>query len=333
MKAIGYTAPGPAEVLVEVEVNDPVPGPRDLIVDIKAVSVNPVDAKIRAKAEPESAHPKIIGYDAAGVVVATGPNVTLFKVGDEVFYSGSINRQGSNAELQAVDERIVGRKPKTLSFPDAAALPLTALTAWELLFDRLRVPYGVKSAGGSILVINGAGGVGSILIQLANRLTGLTIIATASRPETVEWVTNLGADYVVNHHEPLDQAIRGIGIDSVNYVAGLTGTDKHLNEIIEVIAPQGSLSLIDDIKLDIGACKPKSISVTWEMVFTRPLFETTDMIAQHRILNEVADLVDAGVLRTTATQNLGLVTPANLRKAHQLIETGKTIGKIVLGRE
>ncbi|MBY5502406.1 zinc-binding alcohol dehydrogenase family protein [Rhizobium leguminosarum] len=331
MKAIGYTSAGSAEVLTELEVNDPFPGPRDLVVSVKAVSVNPVDTKVRKRAEPEEGQSKIIGYDAAGVVVATGEDVSLFKVGDEVFYSGSIDRQGSNAELQAVDERIVGRRPKTISFAESAALPLTALTAWELLFERLRVPYGTKSISGSILIINGAGGVGSILIQLARRLTGLTVIATASRPETVEWVRKLGAHHVINHHEPLDRAIRQLGIQTVDYVAGLTDTDKHLGEIVEIIAPQGSLSLIDDTHLEIGRLKPKSISVTWEMVFTRPVFQTEDMIMQHRILNEVADLVDAGVLRTTAAHHVGRVSVSNLQKAHKLIEAGKTIGKIVLG--
>ncbi|MBY3178689.1 zinc-binding alcohol dehydrogenase family protein [Rhizobium leguminosarum] len=331
MKAIGYTSAGSAEVLTELEVNDPFPGPRDLVVSVKAVSVNPVDTKVRKRAEPEEGHSKIIGYDAAGVVVATGEDVSLFNVGDEVFYAGSIDRQGSNAELQAVDERIVGRRPKTLSFAESAALPLTALTAWELLFERLRVPHHMKSISGSILIINGAGGVGSILIQLARRLTGLTVIATASRPETVEWVRKLGAHHVVSHREPLDRAIRQLGIQTVDYVAGLTETDKHLDEIVEIIAPQGSLSLIDDIHLDIGNLKPKSVSVTWEMVFTRPLFQTEDMIMQHRILNEIADLVDAGVLQTTAVHHVGEVSVSNLQKAHKLIETGKTIGKIVLG--
>ncbi|MBX5132378.1 zinc-binding alcohol dehydrogenase family protein [Rhizobium lentis] len=331
MKAIGYTSAGSAEVLTEFEVNDPFPGPRDLVVSVKAVSVNPVDTKVRKRSEPEEGQSKIIGYDAAGVVVATGEDVSLFKVGDEVFYAGSIDRQGSNAELQAVDERIVGCRPKTLSFAESAALPLTALTAWELLFERLRVPYGKKSISGSILIINGAGGVGSILIQLARRLTGLTVIATASRPETVEWVRKLGAHHVVNHREPLDRAIRQLGIQTVDYVAGLTDTDKHLGEIVEIIAPQGSLSLIDDIHLDIGSLKPKSVSVTWEMVFTRPVFQTEDMIMQHGILNEIADLVDAGVLQTTAVHHVGEVSVLNLQKAHKLIETGKTIGKIVLG--
>lgn len=331
MKAIGYRKVGPVEVFEEFQVADPIPGPRELLVAVKAVSVNPVDAKVRAKAEPENGHPKIIGFDASGIVVGAGADVSLFKVGDEVFYCGSINRQGSNAELQVVDERIVGRKPASLSFADAAALPLTALTAWELLFDRLRVPYGEKTKQGILLIINGAGGVGSILIQLARRLTGLTVIATASRPETVEWAIKLGAHDVVSHREPIDEAIRKLGIDNVDYVAGLTDTDKHLAEIVEIIKPQGSLSLIDDTELDIGSLKPKSVSVTWEMVFTRPLFQTDDMVVQHRILNEVADLIDAGVLRTTATQNIGPLSVENLKEAHRLIEGGKTIGKIVLG--
>ncbi|HEX7875765.1 MAG TPA: zinc-binding alcohol dehydrogenase family protein [Sphingobium sp.] len=330
MKAIGYTRAGDVDVLSDISVETPVPGPRDLLVAVKAVSVNPVDTKVRGNAAPTGDAPKILGYDAAGIVQATGSDVSLFKVGDEVFYSGSIDRQGANAEFHLVDERIVGRKPATLSFGEAAALPLTALTAWELLFDRLRVPYGAKTAPGALLIINGAGGVGSILIQLARRLTGLTVIATASRPETKAWVEQMGAHHCIDHHAPIDQGVRDLGIAHVDYVAGLTGTDVHLAEIAEIIAPQGHLSLIDDVALDIGILKPKSVSVTWEMVFTRPLFGTADMIAQHHILNEVSALVDAGVLRTTLTEEAGPITAANLRAVHRKIEQGKTIGKVTL---
>lgn len=330
MKAVGYTQPGDADVLTDIVIETPIPGPRDLLVSVRAVSVNPVDTKLRANAAPEDVGPKIIGHDAAGVVEAVGADVTLFKVGDEVFYSGAIDRPGANAEFHLVDERIVGRKPRSLSFGEAAALPLTALTAWELLFDRLRAPHGEKKTPGTLLIINGAGGVGSILIQIARRLTGLTVIATASRPETRAWVEKMGAHHSVDHHSPIDKAVRALGIDKVDYVAGLTGTDVHLAEIAEIIAPQGHLSLIDDVSLDIGILKPKSISVSWEMVFTRSLFGTDDMIAQHHILNELSSLIDAGVLQTTLTEEAGTINAKNLRAVHRRIEQGKTIGKIVL---
>jgi zinc-binding alcohol dehydrogenase family protein len=330
VKAIGYTQIGGPEVLTDITIEKPGAGPRDLVVQVKAISVNPVDTKVRKGAAPQDGQAKVIGYDAAGIVVEVGSEVSLFKVGDEVFYCGTINRQGTNSEFHAVDERIVGRKPTSLSFAEAAALPLTALTAWELLFDRLRVPYGAKTLGGAILVINGAGGVGSILIQLARRLTGLTVIASTSRPETKDWVSKMGSHHVVNHRKALDVEVRALGINHVEYVAGLTDTDKHLSEIVEIIAPQGSLSLIDDGSLDIGKLKPKSVTVSWEMVFTRPLFETPDMIRQHQILNEVSALLDAGVLKTTMTTDFGPINADNLKKAHEHLETGKTIGKVVL---
>ncbi|KAK0341526.1 hypothetical protein LTR94_026005, partial [Friedmanniomyces endolithicus] len=307
MKAIGYLKAGDADGLFDLTIDAAAPGPRDLRVSVKAVSVNPVDCKVRMNTGATSGSPKILGYDAAGVVEAVGSDVSLFEVGDEVFYSGAIDRPGTNAEYHLVDERLAGRKPRSLSFAESAALPLTALTAWELLFDRLRVPYGVKTGGGALLIINGAGGVGSILIQLARRLTGLEVIASASRPETIAWVKKMGAHHVVDHHAPLDGAVRALGLDHVDYVAGLTGTDVHLAEIAEIIAPQGHLSLIDDVALDIAILKPKSVSVTWEMVFTRSLFETDDMIAQHQILNAVSELIDAGVLVTTMTEDAGAI--------------------------
>jgi zinc-binding alcohol dehydrogenase family protein len=230
-----------------------------------------------------------------------------------------------------IDERIVGRKPATLSFAEAAALPLTSVTAWELLFDRLGVSYGAKTQAGAILVIGGAGGVGSILIQLARRLTGLTVIATASRPETIEWVKAMGAHHVIDHRQPLDEGLKAIGFPSVPYIAGLTNTDRHLPAIVEALAPQGHFALIDDPKvLDVAPFKRKSASVHWEFMYTRSLFGTADMAAQGRILNEVADLVDAGVLRTTLKDEFGPITAANLRRAHAQVESGTTIGKLVL---
>jgi len=334
MKAITFYRPLPVsnpESLVDVTVERPSPGPRDLLVEVRAISVNPVDTKVRRNTQPEAGEPKVLGWDVAGVVVGVGSEVSLFKVGDEVFYAGSIARAGGNSERHLVDERIVGRKPQSLSFAEAAALPLTAITAWELLFDRLRVPYGVKHSDGALLIINGAGGVGSILTQIARRLTGLTVIATASRPESIDWCTQMGAHHVIDHRQPLDEELARIGIPEVPYVASLTATAQHLPAILRALAPQGALALIDDpATLDIVPFKRKSLSVHWELMFTRPLFGTPDMIRQHRLLNEVADLVDAGVLRSTLRQTLGPINAANLRNAHGIVESGRSIGKVVL---
>lgn len=334
MKAIGYFHPGPIgapESLVDLERPVPSPGPRDLRVRVAAVSVNPVDTKVRTGAQPPAGEARILGWDAAGVVDAVGADVTLFRPGDEVFYAGAIGRPGTNAELHLVDERLVGRKPRTLDFTEAAALPLTALTAWELLFDRLRVPHGRKRAGGTILVINGAGGVGSILTQMARRLTGLTVVATASRPETVAWCQEMGAHHVIDHNKPLDEGLRAIGIPQVEYVAGLTATDRHAPAIVESLAPQGHLAIIDDPKVfDIVPFKRKSLTVSWELMFTRSIFATADMIEQHRILSEVAALVDDGILRTTLTERAGRIDAATLRRVHALVESGRAIGKSVL---
>jgi zinc-binding alcohol dehydrogenase family protein len=334
MKAIGYRTAGPVSAqdsLIDLELPAPVPGPRDLRVAVKAISVNPADVQIRARLSPPAGEVRILGYDAAGVVDAVGSEVTLFKPGDEVFYAGAMNRPGTNSELHLVDERVVGHKPKTLNFSEAAAMPLTSITAWELLFERLAVPYGVKSQTGALLIINGAGGVGSMLTQIARRLTGLTIIATASRPETEAWCRNMGAHHVINHHHPLDQELKKIGIDQVDYVAGLTATDKHLPAIVEAIAPHGRLALIDDPHvLDIVSLKRKCVSVHWELMFTHTLYQTPDMITQHRLLDEVAELVDAGLLRTTLTEDSGTINALNLKRVHAAIESGRNIGKTVL---
>ncbi|MDE1150207.1 MAG: zinc-binding alcohol dehydrogenase family protein [Azospirillaceae bacterium] len=334
MKAIGYYTPGPidrADALVDLDIPAPTPGPRDLLVRIKAVSVNPVDTKVRAGAQPAEGQARILGWDAAGIVEAVGPEVTLFKVGDEVFYAGDLSHPGTNAELHAVDERIVALKPRTLSWAQAAALPLTAITAWELLFDRLRVPYGRKRAGGSILILNGAGGVGSILIQLARRLTGLTVIATASRPETIVWARDMGAHHVIDHHQPLDRELIRIGIPEVEYLAGLTGSDRQLPYLPTIMAPQGHVALIDDPKsFDIVPLKRKSITVAWELMFTRSLFGTADMVEQHKLLQEVAHLVDTGVLKTTLTHETGPINAATLKAVHAIVESGTAIGKTVL---
>ena len=331
MKAIGFRKSLPIaenESLIDYELPAPEPRERDLIVEIRAVSVNPVDTKMRMRGVP-AGETKILGFDAAGVVRSVGKAATLFKPGDEVFYAGSNIRPGTNAELHAVDERIVGRKPETLSFAQAAALPLTSITAWELLFDRFRIPR--SGAKGNILVIGGAGGVGSIMIQLARKLTGLTVIATASRPETVRWCTELGAHHTVDHSKPLPAELKRIGIPEVNYVASLTQTAKHYPSIPELIAPQGAFGLIDDPgSLDIMQLRPKCVSAHWEGMFTRSTFTTPDIQAQHDLLNEVSALVDAGTLRTTMTQHFGRINAANLRKAHAQLESGTSIGKVVL---
>lgn len=334
MQAVGYRRSLPIEAdeaLLDLELPVPEPGPRDLLVQIRAVSVNPVDTKVRANVAPEAGAAKILGWDAAGVITRVGKEVSLFKPGDEVFYAGSIARPGSNAEFHLVDERIVGRKPASLSAPQAAALPLTSITAWELLFDRLGVARGTTGAGGSLLIIGGAGGVGSILIQLARRLTGLTVVATASRAETRDWCLELGAHHVVDHAAPLPEALRGLGLPQVTYVASLTNTSDHLAAITEVVAPQGKIAVIDDpASLDVTPFKRKSVSVHWEFMFTRSLFETDDMIAQHRLLNEIAERVDAGELRTTLAETFGTINAANLKRAHRLIESRRARGKIVL---
>src|SRR3984893_6609889 len=334
MKAIGYQVSKPIladDSLIDFYVAVVEPGPYDLQVRVRAVSVNPVDIKQRINTAPPSGQTRILGFDAAGVVEAVGEKVTLFKPGDDVFYAGALDRPGTNSELHRVYQRIVGRKPKTLSFTEAAALPLTSITAWELLFDRMGVPYGRKTSGGTLLIINGAGGVGSILTQLARRLTGLTVVATASRTETVAWCRKMGAHHVIDHRRPLNEGLKTIGIPTVEYVAALTATDQHLPAIVEAIAPQGHLALIDDPQtLNILPFKRKSVSVHWELMFTRSLFQTADMVEQHLLLNEVADLVGAGLLTTTLTKEGGAINAGNLKQAHALIESGRSYGKIVL---
>ena len=332
MKSIACTQPGLAATdplsLVDVDQPMPSPGPRDLLVQVHAVSVNPVDTKVRLRGA--GTEPRVLGWDAAGVVQATGRDVTLFKPGDAVFYAGSITRPGTNSEYHLVDERIVGHMPKTLDAAAAAALPLTSITAWEMLFDRLGVAEG-GGAGQALLVIGAAGGVGSILVQLARRLTQLTVIGTASRPETAAWVRELGAHHVIDHAQPLAEELKRIGIAQVGLVASLTHTDAHYAQIVEAIAPQGKLALIDDPKtLDVMPLKAKSVSLHWEMMFTRAMFETADMVRQHELLERVAGLVDAGVLRTTVSENFGSINAANLRRAHAFVETNQARGKIVL---
>jgi zinc-binding alcohol dehydrogenase family protein len=273
----------------------------------------------------------VLGWDAAGVVKSVGSTVTLFKPGDEVFYAGSIMRAGTNSELHLVDERIVGPKPRSLSFMQAAALPLTSITAWELLFDRLGIVRGDTQRKGALLIIGGAGGVGSIMIQLARKLTGLTVIATASRPESRAWVLKLGAHHAVDHSQPLAGEVRALGIQHVDYVASLTNSEQHLAQVAELIAPQGRYGIIDDPKaFDVTSLKRKSVSLHWELMFTRAIFETADMIEQHRLLTKVAEMVDAGQIRTTLSEEFGRINSVNLKRAHALIESGRSTGKIVL---
>jgi zinc-binding alcohol dehydrogenase family protein len=334
MKAVGYKKSLPvdqAESLCDFETAKPQPQGRDIRVAVKAVSVNPVDTKVRKRAAPPDGDTKILGYDAAGVVDAVGSDVTLFKPGDEVFYAGSIQRQGTNSEFHLVDERIVGRKPKTLSFTQAAALPLTSITAWELLFDRLGVQPGKSLDPRTLLIVGGAGGVGSILIQLARRLSGLSVAATASRAESKTWCLDLGAHAVIDHAKPMKAQIEQLGFPPVALIASLTNTDQHYKALAEIIAPQGKFALIDDpAEFNVAVFKGKAVSIHWESMFTRSSFQTADMIAQHHLLNDVADLIDKGVLRTTLDQTFGTINAANLKRAHALIESGKSRGKIVL---
>ena len=332
MKAIGYTNVGPISAdtsVVEFETEKPEPGPNDLLVEVLGVSTNPVDVKVRANRQPAEGPPQILGFDAAGIVSAVGSGVTRFKPGDEVFYAGEITRSGTNAELHLVDERIAGRKPTSLGFAEAAAMPLTSITAWEMLFDSFGLEEGAGN-GDSLLVIGGAGGVGSILIQLAKKLTGMTVVATASRPETIDWVKKMGADHVIDHGKPLNEGMEAVGL-SPRYVAGLTHTDKHFPAIIELIKPRGHLAIIDDPQgLDISAIKLKALTFSWEFMFTRSMFQTDDMDAQHTLLNRVADLLDDQTLAPTVCRHLGQLNAANLRSALELQESGTAIGKTVL---
>ncbi len=335
MKAVGYFKSLPlseADSLIDITADNPAPTGRDLRVAVKAVSVNPVDAKVRMRASAGPGEPaKILGYDAAGVVEAVGPDVTLFKTGDEVYYAGSVVRQGTNSEFHLVDERIVGRKPKALTFAQAAAIPLTGITAWEMLFDRLGVVRGAASDGRALLVMGGAGGVGSILIQIARKLTGLTIIATASRPETRDWCLKRGAHHVIDHSKPMAEQIKALGTLNVALVASINGTAKHLPAIVDLIAPQGKVGLIEvPPTIDAAPVMRKAVSLHWESMFTRSMFGTPDMIEQHKLLNEISAMIDRGDIVTTAAMELTPINAANLKKAHAQIESGTTIGKVVL---
>ena len=339
MKAVGYVKNLPIteeKSLEDIQVEIPEAKGRDLLVKISAVAVNPVDYKVRASSPSESDAHKIIGWDAVGEVVAVGEDVEYFSAGDTVYYAGDITRQGSNAQYQVVDERIVGKKPNSLSDAEAAAMPLTTITAWELLFDHLNIKK--QEAGNTqktnevILVVGAAGGVGSILIQIAKAVTGATIIATASREETRNWVTELGADYVIDHREALLPQIQALGFDQVTHIASLNNTEGYFDIYPELLAPFGKLGFIDDPKekLDVMKLKSKSQSLHIELMYARSMHNAADIDEQHKLLNAVAELVDAGYIKTTVANNFGTINAENLKKAHALLESGKSIGKIVL---
>jgi NADPH2:quinone reductase len=335
MKAVGLTRYLPIEdpeSLVDLVVEKPRATGRDILVKVVAISVNPVDTKVRAPKDRVEDVPKIMGWDVAGIVEETGPDCSLFRPGDEVFYAGSIARQGGNSEYHLVDERIVGRKPASLTFAEAAALPLTSITAWEALFSRMLISHDPDTnEGKSLLIIGAAGGVGSIAIQLAKQ-AGLTVIGTASRSQTVDWVKSMGADYIIDHHEPLLTQLQAIGFPSVPYIFCLNALEQHWAGISEAVSPQGVVCAIDDptSPLNLKLLKQKSVTFVWEFMFTRSIFETDDMIEQHLLLNRIADAVDQQKLKTTLTLVLGPISAENLRQAHKLLESNRTIGKVVL---
>ncbi|MDU0331556.1 zinc-binding alcohol dehydrogenase family protein [Paenibacillus sp. 3LSP] len=335
MKAVGFYNYLPIdhpESLLDLEIDRPVPTGRDLLVKVHAISVNPVDTKVRKPKSKVESSPRVIGWDVAGIVEEVGPDVTLFKPGDAVYYAGSITRPGGNSEFHLVDERIVGRKPASLDFAEAAALPLTAITAWEALYDRLGISKDAnQNAGKTILIIGAAGGVGSIATQLAKH-AGLTVIGTASRPESVKWVKELGADAVITHFEPFVPQLQAMGVQHVDYIFCLNTTEKHWKNMVDAIAPQGKIcSIVEtDEPVNISLLQQKSVTFVYELMFTRPMFQTEDMIEQHHLLNALADLIDQGVIRSTVAEKLSPINAANLRKAHALLESGRTIGKVVL---
>jgi len=335
MKAVGLHQYLPIEneqSLIDVEMERPHATGRDLLVKVRAISVNPVDTKVRAPSDKTETTPRVLGWDAAGEIIEIGPNVESYVVGDHVFYAGDITRPGSNSEYQLVDERIVGKMPKTLSFTDAAALPLTSITAWEALFEQLGISPDGEDADRSILIIGGAGGVGSIAIQLAKKIARLKVIATASRPESIDWSKKLGADLVINHRNALDAELAAINLPQVDYILCLNNTDQHWVAMTNAIAPQGRICSIVETSepVNLGLLKSKSASFIWEFMFTRSMYQTPDMIEQQRLLNKIAVLVDKGELVTTTNNVIRPINASNLRKAHALVEQGNTIGKIVI---
>ena len=334
MQAVALTSYLPIsdpQSLFDCELPKPVAADQDLLVRVEAISVNPVDTKVRARKTQVEAQPRVLGWDASGVVEDVGSAVTLFKPGDEVYYAGDITRPGSNAEFQAVDERIVGRKPKVLSFAEAAAFPLTSITAWEALFDRMGISFNGDHSGKSILIIGGAGGVGSIGIQLA-KLAGLVVFTTASRPESRKWVLELGADHVLDHRQSMQKQFEALGEHGVDFIANFNNTDAYWATMAELILPQGHIVSIVEAQhpLELNLLKSKSVAFSWEFMFTRSMFQTSDIAKQGALLNEIANLLDAGKLRSVHAEILSPISAANLREAHARIESGRTIGKLVL---
>jgi len=335
MKAVALTRYLPIDdpdSLVDVELPKPTAGSHDLLVRVEAVSVNPVDTKLRSPKPQVESQPKVLGYDAAGVVEAVGESVTGFNIGDHVYYAGDVTRPGSNAQYQLVDARIAGHAPKSIDMADAAALPLTAVTAWELLFQRMSFDSEDGGKGKSMLIIAGAGGVGSIAIQLAKR-AGFTVIATASRPETSEWCGKMGAHHVIDHRQPLPAQLQALGFSQVEAVLNFANTDHYWETVGEILAPQGHVGLIVEPSgaLHIGdPYKSKCIGIHWELMFTRSRYKTADQNEQGKILDRVAVLIDSGELRGTRTETLSPISASSLREAHKRLESGKTIGKLVL---
>lgn len=329
MKAVGYTGTGP---LQDITVDRPEPGPGDLLVAVRAIAVNPVDTKIRGRVQPEEDSPKILGWDAVGEVVETGSEVTRFSIGDRIWYAGDVTRQGCNAEFQCVDERIAAKAPASLGDAEAAALPLTTITAWEMLFDRLQIPRDDGSADRTVLVVGAGGGVGSMLTQLARHLTRATVIGTASRPGSRQWVESLGAHHVLDHSQSLKEELERAGVADITDAACVNRTHQHFEDLVAMLRPQGRISLIDDPAepLDLMKLKQKSLSVHWEFMFTRPMFKTADMAVQHELLTEVAGLIDQGTLKSTMGEHYGAISAANLERAHQAMKTEHTVGKVVL---
>lgn len=331
MKAVGYYQTLPIdndEALIDITVPTPKACGQDILVAVKAVAVNPLDIKIRTRVQPEKDVAKILGWDAAGIVTEVGPEVRLFQPGDEVWYAGDLTRAGTNSEFHLVNEELVAKKPNSLNFIEAAALPLTSLTAWEILFDRLQIP---ANDSGVLLVTGAAGGVGSILVQLARRLTKLTVIGTASRPDSKKWILDNGAHHVIDHTKNMLEQLQALNITGIDYAVSLTHTDDHASQLVEALKPAGKFALIDDPKhFDILAFKSKSLSIHWESMFTRSFYKTSDKIRQHEILAQMAQLVDQGIIKTTLTECFGTINANNLKKAHALIESGTSRGKLVL---
>lgn len=335
MKAVGlykYLPIDAPDSLVDVEIDKPCPQDRELLVEVKAIAVNPVDTKMRAPQDKVEESPRILGWDTSGVVVDVGADASLFKVGDEVFYAGSFVQPGCNSEFHIVDERIVGNKPKALDYAEAAAMPLTSITAWESMFDRLGISQGDEDAGKELLIIGGAGGVGSMATQFTKQLTKLSVTVTASRPESKQWCKDMGVDHIINHYLDIPEQVNELGIDGFDYVLCFNDTDEHWLSIAAVIKPQGKICSIVETAgdVDLGALKSKSATFSWEFMFTRSMYETDDMIEQHHILNSVAELVDAGTIKTTSNKVLEPINAKNLKVAHAEIEGRHTIGKIVL---